>query len=702
MKCCFNASLIGLLCITLLSSIVVTNSIASSKSDCKISDTDYFSKRKKEFKFQYSGLNVNSIRAVYYIGRPSYNVLIKIDNIAMSAASGIGGGPHGMVTAIILDQGIDVGLSILRSIVTNPIQFSRELGAKEMENGIKAMNANYRLYKKGIDKLTTLEKQTFRNNQLQVDILGYAKQLYLVAGEDNHSYSPVDSQLEALDNFSDAILETKAIKGILTLAKITDIFSRNKLELNQYKQLVDYFVKRDKIITQWSCVDSPVTSPILETKQSIIEKNNRFVKLDTKGSILSEGTKKWLAVLDTKTKLTWQSECSKRYSWNSIKQYIDSINYSKYCGFNDWRLPSRLELATILKDTGASYIKRQEGGSILWTSTLNEYSSNCVYHIIYPEGDSGVSDIKKWKNSVVLVRGRSEKKTSTLPSAKLETKPSVKKITNPQEGKKETIKKVHDEHGDTYQTASTIKLNQTVSGVINKKKPYDTDILKVIIKEKGFLKITKRGVPLAVRMKNSKGRLYAASKDGNFSFLDFILINPDTYYVVINPYKNISTGKYTILFDFSKSVTRSTERIKTNASLTYSVNATTNMGWDKSPIKTSVSTRFSKNCNSVWGNSGFQCVWGPFVRNKSLITFSHKESCQTNGVGNLAFALQVGSLNGPSHMIAKHIKDASSTYKSYKIDVADIIPHGETFYVWVAENNNRKTGMFLSNWKIDY
>ena len=106
-----------------------------------------------------------------------------------------------------------------------------------------------------------------------------------------------------------------------------------------------------------------------------------------------------------------------------------------------------------------------------------------------------------------------------------------------------------DDHGDTYKTASIIKANQTISGVLNKKADYDIDIIKMVINKNGYLKISKNGIPLFVRMERSNGSFYAGSKNGEFSFHEPKKIEYGIYYIIIQPYnKNILTGNYSISF----------------------------------------------------------------------------------------------------------------------------------------------------------
>ena len=54
-------------------------------------------------------------------------------------------------------------------------------------------------------------------------------------------------------------------------------------------------------------------------------------------------------VLDQETGLAWQRGGSQEpMVWGGGFNYIDSINQNKFAGFDDWRFPTKEELATLL------------------------------------------------------------------------------------------------------------------------------------------------------------------------------------------------------------------------------------------------------------------------------------------------------------------------------------------------------------------
>jgi hypothetical protein len=82
-----------------------------------------------------------------------------------------------------------------------------------------------------------------------------------------------------------------------------------------------------------------------------------------------------LVVLDQETSLEWQRSASEdRMVWKEGFDYIDQLNKSKFAGHDDWRYPSKDELASLIlpeedRQTGL-YVKPIFGDQRnCWTST---------------------------------------------------------------------------------------------------------------------------------------------------------------------------------------------------------------------------------------------------------------------------------------------------------------------------------------------
>ena len=101
------------------------------------------------------------------------------------------GGPSGVIASVVIGQGVDVAMALLRDVVETPRDLAAEIGGRTMERGMQALNKNYRLYRRNIANLDDATKLAFRQNQVYADLMGPAKELYLAAKEDR-STSSVD------------------------------------------------------------------------------------------------------------------------------------------------------------------------------------------------------------------------------------------------------------------------------------------------------------------------------------------------------------------------------------------------------------------------------------------------------------------------------------------------------------------------------
>ncbi len=227
--------------------IVATFSIFTSLASADVnaeswmSDSAYFDTREKHFRVFYSRLNINTTRVVHAFGKDAYNLIIKFDDITFDAAEGFGkGGPKMAAINIIKSQGIEAAMLFLNMYLDTPQQLSRELANKAMKDGIRAMNENYRLYKYGLDDLSSVEKKLFRKNQIKVDLLGAAKKLYNAAGEDRESFTKNDAILNSVAKLEDMLLATKIPGRAISVSKAMAIFDRANLPLKSYKPFVYY------------------------------------------------------------------------------------------------------------------------------------------------------------------------------------------------------------------------------------------------------------------------------------------------------------------------------------------------------------------------------------------------------------------------------------------------------------------------------
>ncbi len=162
-----------------------------------------------------------------------------------------------------------------------------------------------------------------------------------------------------------------------------------------------------------------------------------FIKIDNNGNKLDISSKKWHCVLDRKTNLMWEVKTtdhtlhnqhntytwfdgktgtknggnSKNCNWGKFcntSKYVSLINSQKLCSFSNWRLPSVVELTTIIKYTDFdptidTVFFPNAIPSLYWSSEENIDDKEAAWDVPFFYGGEGGSG-KEFNSYIRLVR----------------------------------------------------------------------------------------------------------------------------------------------------------------------------------------------------------------------------------------------------------------------------------------------------------
>ncbi len=94
-------------------------------------------------------------------------------------------------------------------------------------------------------------------------------------------------------------------------------------------------------------------------------------------------------VVDRNTGLMWQKGASKdRFVWKGGFSYIEKLNAEEFAGHNDWRYPTKEELATLIlpeedRRSGLYIDPSFEGQRNCWSSTQADSHQACYADFYY-------------------------------------------------------------------------------------------------------------------------------------------------------------------------------------------------------------------------------------------------------------------------------------------------------------------------------
>ena len=134
----------------------------------------------------------------------------------------------------------------------------------------------------------------------------------------------------------------------------------------------------------------------------------RFIKLDSAGSPQAADATAWDAVEDTTTGLIWTVAESKPMTWKKALAYPKSLDH---LGFTDWRLPTRMELLSLVDLTKYSpaidttYFPKCQSDWYWSSDPLASSPGDVAWGVDFSYGSSNC-DLQDSKGLVRAVRSR--------------------------------------------------------------------------------------------------------------------------------------------------------------------------------------------------------------------------------------------------------------------------------------------------------
>jgi hypothetical protein len=145
-----------------------------------------------------------------------------------------------------------------------------------------------------------------------------------------------------------------------------------------------------------------------------------YTKLDANGNALPDSASSWVMVKDNVTGLIWEAKTNdggihdedNRYTWydpntatnggnagtagndTDTEDFINALNSAKYGGFNDWRLPTAMELSLLVNAGQISWSINltyfpYTMASYYWSATTYAGDSTLAWSVLFSDGSVG-------------------------------------------------------------------------------------------------------------------------------------------------------------------------------------------------------------------------------------------------------------------------------------------------------------------------
>jgi len=125
-------------------------------------------------------------------------------------------------------------------------------------------------------------------------------------------------------------------------------------------------------------------------------------------------------VFDRETGLTWPVEFSvERLTFAQAEKYIAELNAKRHCGFDDWRMPTRVELLTLVDDTRHSPAIDSDAfpgtpSEYFWTATPYAADPKTYAWVVGFGGGYSLYDNRGSSGRVRAVRGPARQFSASL------------------------------------------------------------------------------------------------------------------------------------------------------------------------------------------------------------------------------------------------------------------------------------------------
>ena len=279
-------------------------------------------------------------------------------------------------------------------------------------------------------------KRTKNINGVKYEIMEVRDQINaIIANPVSIDEHVLTENAEVIDTSEDV---TPIIPAVQKKEVLITRYSKPKIETINNKQTVDKPILIQSI-TLLPTKKTPAN--ITDNNIATVAKNKPvYNKHDIDGTLLGHGTEKWSCIHDTKNNLMWEVKSNSNdlrnsnnlYSWFKAENqttsgiadggrcqgdsdcdtnaYVQAMNKQNFCGHNDWQLPTREQMQTLVylkNDAKSAKINKdyfpKTVPSWYWTASEHNDNNNFAWYVLFRNGVS-LSDLKERPKHIRLVR----------------------------------------------------------------------------------------------------------------------------------------------------------------------------------------------------------------------------------------------------------------------------------------------------------